>query len=87
LKNWGGCHWGGSVEEEMPVLLEPVSEGKLKALTAVHNYVVKRADGTTAAERFFGTKHRDAFTWLLQRLPDLPRPTAKRPQNAHQTTQ
>jgi Family of unknown function (DUF6399) len=55
-----------------------LSEKRLKALTAVHNYVVKRQDGTTAAERFFGQKHRDAFTWLLQRMPDLPYPAAKR---------
>jgi hypothetical protein len=56
-----------------------LSEAKLKALSAVHNYVVKRSDGTTAAERFFGVQHSDAVDWLLQRLPDLPRPAAKRP--------
>jgi PAS domain-containing protein len=55
-----------------------LSERKLKALTAVHNYVVRRADGTTAAERFFGQPQRDAFTWLLARMPDLPHPAAKR---------
>jgi hypothetical protein len=55
-----------------------LSERKLKALTAVHNYVVRRADGTTAAERFFGQTQRDAFTWLLARMPDLPHPAAKR---------
>jgi hypothetical protein len=61
-----------------------LSETRLKALTAVHNYVVRRADGTTAAERFFGQKQRDAFAWLLQRLPDLPRPAAKRRQQPAQ---
>lgn len=55
-----------------------LSEGQLKALTVVHNYVVRRADGSTAAERFFGVKQRDAFAWLLERLPELPRPAAKR---------
>jgi hypothetical protein len=55
-----------------------LSEQRLKALTAVHNYVVRRADGTTAAERFFGRKQRDAFAWLLARFPELPRPAAKR---------
>jgi Family of unknown function (DUF6399) len=55
-----------------------LSEKRLKALTAVHNYVVRRADGTTAAERFFGQKQRDAFSWLLDRLPELPQPAAKR---------
>jgi hypothetical protein len=55
-----------------------VSERRLKALTVIHNYMVKRADGTTAAERFFGQKHRDVFTWLVERMPDLPRPASKR---------
>jgi hypothetical protein len=56
-----------------------LSGGRLKALTVVHNYLAQRPDGTTAAERFFGQKPCDLFTWLLQRLPDLPRPAAKRP--------
>jgi hypothetical protein len=62
-----------------------LSEGQLKALTVVHNYVVKRADGSTAAERFFGVKQRDAFGWLLERMPDLPRPAAKRTKQPSQT--
>ena len=57
----------------------PLSPGRLKALTVVHNYLQRRADGTTAAERFFGAKPRDLFGWLLERLPELPRPAAKRP--------
>jgi hypothetical protein len=56
-----------------------VSERRLKALTVLHNYVVKRPDGTTAAERFFGQKPKDVFSWLLERMPDLPRPARKRP--------
>src|SRR5207302_7645596 len=51
-----------------------LSVKRLQALTVVHNYVVERADGTTAAERFFGSKPRDVFAWLLERLPELPRP-------------
>jgi hypothetical protein len=53
-----------------------LSPQRLQALTAVHNYVVER-DGTTAAERFFGSKPRDVFAWLLERLPELPRPVRK----------
>jgi hypothetical protein len=56
-----------------------LSAARLKALTVIHNYQSTRADGTTAAERFFGKKPRDLFDWLLERLPDLPRPAAKRP--------
>ena len=59
-----------------------VSERRLKALTVVHNYMVKRDEGTTAAERFFGQKHEDVFTWLLDRMPDLPRPAQKRSKTA-----
>jgi Family of unknown function (DUF6399) len=59
-----------------------VSERRLKALTVIHNYLVKRSDGTTAAERFFGQQPRDVFTWLLERMPDLPRPAPKRPKKA-----
>jgi hypothetical protein len=62
-----------------------LSGNRLKALTVVHNYLVKREDGTTAAERFFGKKHGDAFEWLLERLPDLPRPAAKRPKKTAPT--
>jgi hypothetical protein len=55
-----------------------LSEGRLKALGVVHNYLVRRLDGSTAAERFFGVPQRDAFAWLLERMPELPRPAAKR---------
>jgi hypothetical protein len=63
-----------------------LSARKLKALTVIHNYGVKRADGTTAAERFFGVKHRELFSWLLERMPDLPRPAAKRPQKVAESS-
>ena len=57
-----------------------LSNQKLKALTTVHNYFVKRADGTTAAERFFDAKPSNLFEWLLDRV-DLPgRPAQKRSQ-------
>ena len=59
-----------------------VSERRLRALTVIHNYLIQGADATTAAERFFGQKHKDLFSWLLQRLPDLPRPAQKRPRQA-----
>ena len=55
-----------------------VSGRRLKALTVIHNYLVKDAGGTTAAQRFFGQQHKDLFSWLLERLPDLPRPARKR---------
>ncbi|MFH1153688.1 MAG: DUF6399 domain-containing protein [Pseudomonadota bacterium] len=51
--------------------LHRLSNRKLAALTAVHNYFIKRRDGTTPAERFFGTKPGDMFEFLLGSI-DLP---------------
>jgi hypothetical protein len=59
-----------------------LSEQRLQSLTVMHNYVVERADGTTAAERFFGEKPQDVVAWLLERMPELPRPAAKRPKRS-----
>jgi hypothetical protein len=51
--------------------LHRLSRRKLQALTGVHNYFLKRPDGTTAAERFFEAKPRDLFQWVLDHV-DLP---------------
>jgi len=58
--------------------LHRLSTRKLAALTTVHNYLIQRADGTTAAQRFFGAQHRDLFDWLLKRLPLPSRPHCHR---------
>ena len=58
--------------------LHRISNRKLAALTTVHNYFIERSDGTTAAERFFDSKPRDLFEWVLDQV-DLPgRPAQKR---------
>jgi uncharacterized protein DUF6399 len=62
-----------------------LSNRRLQSLTVVHNYLIQRADGTTAAERLFGTKPPDLFDWLLKRMPELPRPAAKRPKQTGNT--
>ncbi len=49
--------------------------GSLEGATVIHNYLTERADGTTAAERFFGKKPR-SVQLALERLPNLPRPAA-----------
>lgn len=59
--------------------LHQISVGRLEALTVIHNYVLQRADGTTAAERFFGARPTDLFTALCQRLPLPARPRKRRP--------
>lgn len=51
-----------------------LSTDRLKALTVVHNYHSRRADGSTAAERFFEQSHHDLFESLVSnvRIPGKP---------------
>lgn len=58
--------------------LHKLSERKLKASTTIHNYWIKRSDGTTAAERFFESKPKDLFQHLLSSLTLPARPAKKR---------
>jgi uncharacterized protein DUF6399 len=51
---------------------------KLQALTAVHNYWLRRGDGTTAAERFFGQPPANLFDYLVEHLPVPARPAKQR---------
>ena len=46
----------------------------LKVLTIMHNFDVRRSDGTTAAERFFEAKHQNLFDSLVEnvRIPGRP---------------
>ena len=50
------------------------SEQSLKALTIIHNFDLKRPDGSTAAQRLFGYPFPDLFEWLLKNAGDLPMP-------------
>jgi hypothetical protein len=50
---------------------------RLQALTVIHNFELYRADGTTAAERFFGQRPADLFTTLCQRIPLPARPRVR----------
>lgn len=54
--------------------LRELSPRKLRVLGVLHNFVIKRSDGRTAANRFFGQEHRDLFGWLVQKMPLPPRP-------------
>lgn len=58
--------------------LHRISNRKLNALTVIHNYFLKRHDGTTAAERFFASKPKELFDYLLTQMPLPPRPARKR---------
>ena len=54
---------------------------KRVCLTAVHNFLLTRPDGTTAAERFFGQKPRSLFAALLGAVEIPPAPLSP-PQRA-----
>lgn len=54
--------------------LHRLSDRKLKSLTVIHNFHLKRPDGTTAAERFFEHKPINMFKWLLEKMDLPPRP-------------
>ena len=56
-----------------------LSDRKLAALTALHNFHSRRPDGTTAAERFFGRAPEPLFEQVLARVPLPPRPARRRP--------
>ena len=49
-----------------------LAPGRLKTLTVMHNYGLTRSDGTTAAERLFGTPFPDLFEWLVEQMGELP---------------
>ena len=51
-----------------------LSDSKLKVLTVIHNFYVRRKDGSTPAHRFFGKPHDDLFEHLLNKVPMLGRP-------------
>jgi len=58
--------------------LHQLSERKLRVLTVLHNYLIRRPDNTTAAQRFYGTPPRELFDWLLAHLSTVARPRARR---------
>jgi hypothetical protein len=51
---------------------------RLKALTVIHNYGIKREDGSTAAMRLFNVEFPDLFSWVLDRMGELPLPRKNR---------
>ena len=62
--------------------LHRLSPRRLSALTVIHNFHIRRADGTTAAERFFGQPPEPLFEWLVANLQPPPRPRASRSRRA-----
>ena len=60
-----------------------LTKPRLKALTVIHNFDLKRTDGTTAAERLFGTQFPDLFEWVADRMEELPLPREGRKRAFH----
>jgi hypothetical protein len=61
-----------------------LSDRKLGALTAIHNFHIRRPDGTTAAERFFGRVHPPLFEQVLSKVSFPPPPRQRRARPAKQ---
>jgi len=43
-------------------------------LTLIHNFDIRRADGTTPAQRIFGHSFPNLFEWVVEHMGELPRP-------------
>lgn len=50
------------------------TEQTLKVLTIIHNFDLKRPDGTTAAQRLFGQPFPNLFESVVQNMGELPSP-------------
>lgn len=50
------------------------SAESLSVLTLIHNFDLKRADGTTAAQRLFGYSFENLFEWIVDHMGELPLP-------------
>jgi len=55
-----------------------LTDRRLQALTAIHNYGTKRRDGSTLAQRLYGEQFPDLFEWLLGQIGALPLPRKAR---------
>lgn len=60
-----------------------LSTCRLKALTVLHNFACRRRDGTTPAERLFGTGFPDIFEWVVERSGPLPLPRKARQKKSY----
>ena len=60
-----------------------LTKNRLAALTVIHNYGLRRDDGTTAAERMFNSSFPNLFDWLVSQMGELPLPRKARQQIEH----
>jgi hypothetical protein len=50
------------------------NEQTLKVLTVIHNFDLKRQDGSTAAQRLFAKPFPVLFDWVVLNMGELPSP-------------
>ena len=62
-----------------------ISNKRLKVSTIIHNFSLKRSDGTTAAQRLFGRKFPDLFEYLVENIDELPQPRKSRESSLRKT--
>ncbi len=62
-----------------------LSSKRLQVSTVIHNFSLKRIDGTTAAQRLFGQKFPDLFEYLIENIGELPQPRKSRKSSKSQT--
>ncbi len=55
-----------------------LSSKRLKVATVIHNFALKRNDGSTAASRLFGQQFPDLFEYLVENIGELPQPRKSR---------
>ena len=65
-------------QPDAPVVFVEVQFYRLKVMTVIHHFDLKRTDGTTAAERWFRTSFPDLFDWIVARMTPWPVPRKSR---------
>ena len=55
-----------------------MSDQRLKVLSVVHNFDIRRADKTTPAKRLFKRDFPDLFEFILENVGDFPEPRKRK---------
>ncbi len=55
-----------------------IAPQRVQALTVIHNFGLRRPDGTTAAQRLFGREFPNLFEWVVSQMGELPLPRKAR---------
>ena len=55
-----------------------IPEKRKKVLTVIHNFDIRRADGKTPAQRLFNREFANLFEFVLEDIPELPRPRKRK---------